>query len=264
MSLLGHFIDHHNLMILMMNELCESINKIKRTNNEQIWLAGDFNLPDIDWDLLNTKPRGVAPGLSKQLIEITNDFGLEQVVGEPTRINHILDLCFTSNPTLVERASVVPGISDHDGIPIVATNCKPRIIKQIPRKIYMYHKADLQVLKIDLIKWCNEFKLINTSTSTVNEMFQEFQTVLQSAMNCHIPTKIISKRIQTSWINRRIKRMHKRKQRAFNSYKQRRESASYEMFSKQRKIGYIEMLIEVTFRPFVLTHRKYTGRTSRA
>ena len=32
-----------------MNELRESINKIKRTNNEHIWLAGDFNLPDIDW-----------------------------------------------------------------------------------------------------------------------------------------------------------------------------------------------------------------------
>ena len=59
-------------------------------------------------------------------------------------------------------------------------------------------------------------------------------------MNCHIPTKIISKRNQTQLINRRIKRMHKRKQRAFNSYKQRRDSTSYEMFSKQRKITYTE------------------------
>ena len=116
-----------------MNELRESIKKIKQTNNEHIWLAGDFNLPDIDWDLLNTKPSGVAPGLSKQVIEMTHDFGLEQVVREPTRINNILDLFFTSNPTCVERSSVVPGISDHDGIPII--NYKPRISKQIPRKI---------------------------------------------------------------------------------------------------------------------------------
>ena len=64
-----------------MNELRESINKMKRKNNQHIWLAGAFNLPDIDWYLLNTKPGGVAPGLSKQLIGITNDFGLEQVVG---------------------------------------------------------------------------------------------------------------------------------------------------------------------------------------
>ena len=134
----------------------------------------------------------------------------------------------------------MPGIRDHNGIPIIITSCKPRIIKQIPCKIYMYHIADLQALKIDLIKLSDEFKLRNTPVSTVNEMFQEFQTVIESAMNCHIPTKIISKRNQTPWINRRIERMHKRKQRAFNSYTQRRDSASYEMFSKQRKITYTE------------------------
>ena len=90
--------------------------------------------------------------------------------------------------------------------------------------------------------------------------------VLESAMNSHIPTKIISKRNQTPWISRRIKRLHKRKQRAFNSYKQHRDLASYETFSKQRKspILRLEMLIEVTFRPFVLTHRKDSGRTSKA
>ena len=63
-----------------------------------VWLAGDFNLPDIDWDLPNTKPGVVAPGLSQQLIEIANDVGLEQVVREPTRINNILDLFFYLKP----------------------------------------------------------------------------------------------------------------------------------------------------------------------
>ena len=64
--------------------------------------------------------------------------------------------------------------------------------------------------------------------------------VLESALNSHIPTKIISKRNQTPWISRRIKRLHKRRQRAFNSYKQHRDLASYETFSKQRKITYTE------------------------
>ena len=94
--------------------------------------------------------------IDAQLIGMTNDFGLEQVVREPTRIDNILDLLFTSNPTLVERSYVVPGISDHDGIPIVTISCKPRIIKQVPRKIYMYHKTDLHALKIDLMKWRDE------------------------------------------------------------------------------------------------------------
>ena len=82
--------------------------------------------------------------------------------------------------------------------------------------------------------------LKDTSERTVNEMFQEFQDVLESAMNSHIPTKIISKRNQTPRIRRRIKRLHKRKQRAFNFYQQRRDSESYETFSKQRQITYTE------------------------
>ena len=62
---------------------------------------------------------------------MTNYFGLELAVREPTRINDILDLFFTSNVKLVERSSVVRGISDHDGIPIVIISWKPRIIKHI-------------------------------------------------------------------------------------------------------------------------------------
>ena len=57
---------------------------------------------------------------------------------------------------------------------------------------YMYHRADLQALQIYLIKLCDEFKQMDTSANTVNELFQTFQSVLGSAMNSHIPTKIIS------------------------------------------------------------------------
>ena len=71
--------------------------------------------------------------------------------------------------------------------------------------------------------------------NTVNEMNTEFQTVLESIMNSHIPTKIISKRNQTPWINRRIKRLHKRKQRAFNTHKQQKNQTSYECFRKARR-----------------------------
>ena len=118
-----------------MHELRESIyNKIKHSNKEHIWLGGDFNLPDIDWDTLSPKPGATAPGLSKIHLEISNDFGLKQIVREPTRINNTLYLFYTTNPTLVERSTIVPGISDHDGIPIIITSCKPRVIKQKPRQ----------------------------------------------------------------------------------------------------------------------------------
>ena len=81
------------------------------------------------------------------------------------------------------------------------------ICKAKTTQMYVYHKANTQALKEDLFKWSNNFATKDMSTKTVDEMYTEFQTALNSAMNTHIPTKIITKRNQTPWINRRIKRL---------------------------------------------------------
>ena len=39
---------------------------------------------------------------------------LEQMVTSPTGGQNILDLFFTTNPTLVNKTSILPGLSDHD------------------------------------------------------------------------------------------------------------------------------------------------------
>ena len=77
--------------------------------------------------------------LCRQLINIVNNHGLEQIVAESTRRDNILDLIFTSNETLVEKCIVVPGIRDHDRIPVVIVNIKPKNTKSKPGKIFMYH-----------------------------------------------------------------------------------------------------------------------------
>ena len=51
-------------------------------------------------------------------------------------------------------------------------------------------------------------------------------------MNSHLPTKITTKRTETTWTNKRIKRLHKRKQRAFNTHN--RNHASRDQFCKAR------------------------------
>ena len=65
---------------------------------------------------------------------------LEQMVTSPTRGQNILDLFFTTNPTLVNKTSILPGLSDHD-IVIVEINSRPEIIKQVPRDITLYKKS---------------------------------------------------------------------------------------------------------------------------
>jgi hypothetical protein len=148
-----------------------------------------------------------------------------------------LDLLnFTSNPTLEDKVSVlVPGVSDHDGIPVVVMNTKPRYTKMKPRKVYKYDKADIDGLKKDLKEWSTTFTEDTSKPTSVNDMFSQFQKAITTAMDKYIPSKMITKRNQCPWLNKKVKRLHKRKQRAFNSHKRNRSDDSYENFKKIRK-----------------------------
>ena len=50
------------------------------------------------------------------------------------------------NPTLVDNVSITPGLSDHD-IVLIQVNVKPEVLKQVPRNIHLYKKADWDQLK---------------------------------------------------------------------------------------------------------------------
>ena len=70
---------------------------IERSNKGQIWLAGDFNMPDVNWETNSFIPGGSYPAISKEMLNISADFGLEQVVKGPTRLTTPW-ICF-SRPT---------------------------------------------------------------------------------------------------------------------------------------------------------------------
>ena len=63
-------------------------------------MAGDLNLPDIEWDNQQTTNTRTASKHNK-LLEIISEFGLQNMVNDPTRIEsgNILDLILTSNPS---------------------------------------------------------------------------------------------------------------------------------------------------------------------
>ena len=106
---------HHGISLLdkeCLNELDLSISTL--LNNCHIILAGDFNLPDVDWSKKFIDPQCRYSTLSNQLMNITLDNNLHQVATSPIRENNILDLVFTNVPFLVQNASILPGLSDHE------------------------------------------------------------------------------------------------------------------------------------------------------
>ena len=54
-------------------------------------------------------------------------------------------------------------------------------------------------------------------------------------MDKFIPSKKMTKRNKCPWLNKRVKRLHKRKQRAYNSYRRNSSDENYEKFKEARK-----------------------------
>ena len=96
--------------------LCKHLEFIKNSHpNSAFWLAGDVNLPDINWIdncieghqyLLNTN----------NVLEFLNINGLSQMVNSPTIGSNILDIFMTNRPSLIESCTVIDGISDHEAV----------------------------------------------------------------------------------------------------------------------------------------------------
>ncbi|XP_072038658.1 uncharacterized protein [Amphiura filiformis] len=218
-------------------KLRDSLSRIKPDKGTIICLAGDFNLGEINWPSLSTAQGCKKPTLSRQLLDIVCDFSLEQMVTEPTRKGNILDLFLTSHPSLVSRSIVTPGISDHDGIPLIDMETKPSVEKQKKRKIYLYKKIDLEGLKQEIKTLCeNITDMANTTSSSVEDLWNTFKDGIHASMDANIPSKMVGKKHQSPWISPRIKRLLRRKQRAYNKARKSNLTEDWENFKKQRKM----------------------------
>ena len=97
-----------------------------------VWVLRDFNYPKFSWDvnhMSSIKPGCSFPTIHDDFSSTLDDFGLVQMMDEPTRCGNILDLFLTSNHTLIQKIHFVPGIADHD-IMAADVNVKPQITKQ--------------------------------------------------------------------------------------------------------------------------------------
>ena len=95
----GSFYRPHSSDMVSLNELDVSLSKIGNLiNTNSVILGGDFNAPNISWE--NNQDLGHV-ATSERLTEIINEYDLEQLVNEPTRIHgttrNTLDLVFTNN-----------------------------------------------------------------------------------------------------------------------------------------------------------------------
>ena len=96
------------------------LTRIPTDKGAHLWIGGDFNLPNINWDDESVLQYATCSSVSKQLLNLAKDSYLDQMVTQPTRITettaNTLDLFFTSKATLINKVETIPGISDHEAV----------------------------------------------------------------------------------------------------------------------------------------------------
>ena len=178
-------------------------------HHPNIIMAGDFNATDISWD------SGTVTGNSdsinaRKLIGIVEQFGLTQHqmnISRPAS-NAVLDLVFSTNPNLVNKVEVVPGMSDHLSV-LTTLDVRPKPYIKAPHKVHLYKRGNFDSLREDMSNMSQSF-LLKASTRSTNENWTVFKESLTDAIKKHIPTRISKRKRELPWINPEIYRKARR------------------------------------------------------
>lgn len=216
-----------------MYELNQAIaNLCTHESGSAVWLAGDMNLPDIDWSSDQVVRHQYSQQISESFLQLLARTGLEQVVSFPTRGNNTLDIVVTNRPSLVNRCECAPGLSDHD-IVFLDANIQADRVKPARRKIHLWKRADLDVIRIKADAWAQDFVNKHSATSSVEMLAGKIQAELLNILDTHVPSKMTSTRRNQSWFNTQTKRVTRRKARA---HKKARRTNKEHDWSRYRRL----------------------------
>ena len=195
-------------------------------------LAGDFNCPDIDWDTASVAPNAPDRQTQQELIDVSTSAQLSQVHHQATREENILDLVFTTNPSLSKSSSSIPGISDHQAV-VTDFDTKPQRIQQKWRRLYLYSKAKWDDLNAEIDELSKKILKMKNEDADVESMWKEFKTSIMSAVERCVPSKLQRPSTNLPWINRRIKRLMQRKKRLYKQAKKTGHWGNYKFFQRE-------------------------------
>lgn len=200
-----------------MESLCTNIRNMAQQHRKSVlWIGGDFNLPDIDWNNYVVAGHRNPLSVNNDIFTSTLEMGIEQIVTFPTRLEHTLDLFFTNRPAYINNCQSMPGIGDHD-IVHIDTDIIPRRRKPSAKhKIYLWDKANMEDVRKEGERMADEFLNKYDKTSLVDEMWSSIKAELHKILDKHVPSKFTTQRFNQPWVNRKVKRLSRQKQRAYN------------------------------------------------
>ena len=205
---------------------------IKNNTRSAIFLGGDFNTANIDWDTSVVKPANTyMKGLAENLIATLSEHDLEQMQRQPSWKDRVDDLFCTNKPSLVKDVSLIPGFSDHSFI-VVDTTLSPVVNKKPARKIYKWSQANWDKINEETKEFSD--KMI-TSDLNVDDMYEAYTEHVKSTIEKHVPHKWTSTRYDVPWLTPSLKRQCNLKHRLYNKARRTHRHSDWQKYNDLAK-----------------------------
>ena len=216
--------------------LVKDVYHIKKTfKKRRITIAGDFNLPDIDWQNYSIKGHQYEKRINELYLNCFSELGLEQTNKSPTRLKSVLEIYLTNNPDRVLKSEMVPGLGDHESA--LQTTYQTHLPRSKPpkRNIYLWKKADEE----NILKNCKQFNVFflnnHSVTDDVNQLWKCVKINLKTVIKDNVPTKTTTTNFTKPWITTEVKRLIRKKQKWYKKMKSCKSETVKEKYLKIKK-----------------------------
>ncbi|CAB4040147.1 Hypothetical predicted protein, partial [Paramuricea clavata] len=191
-----------------MNAFNKCLKNARVARFTQIVVLGDFNLPDMNWNTNSSTNNGTGQ-LYDNFTKAIRDNFLWQLVDQPTRKEHILDLVLTNIPHKISNLEIFDDTisTDHKLIEFYLDFNIPKRNK-ISKSVFNFKKAKWNELKIALTSasWDQVFvyDCVNATLSSWTKMFMEI-------VEKYVPKIEIRNSNSTPWIDQDVIRLLRKK-----------------------------------------------------
>lgn len=193
------------------------------SSKNSVYILGDFNYPEINWENLTVSPNNQC---SLDFLESYKTHSGEQVITFPTRIRNnqisLLDLFIVNDKKNIFDIQENPPLGRSDHIVITAKS-QLQIQAKPTRKIYKrnFWTADYQQINNFLLQQNFDFKRQQTNS------YVNLETIISTAIHCHIPYKPKRVNPQKPWLNREIFREIQKKRNLWHRYSENKTEENY-------------------------------------
>jgi hypothetical protein len=195
-----------------MQEFCDHIMNLRCTD-KQMLIMGDFNLPDINWNLYSST---VSYDVNDVFLDTLFDLNLYQFVHVPTRGENTLDLILSNCNDNIDNVTACEPISDHY---IVSADIDLNVAmstKVTTKTVRDFSKGDYDAFNVFLshINWYQVF----TSNVSVESRWAAFLEIVNAGIEKYIPVKTASVSNRTTKYPAYIRRLLMKKRRKWSQY----------------------------------------------